>query len=167
MIRRPPRSTLSSSSAASDVYKRQPSSLAFRMELLEKRRLEALKVLHTICQLQFDRRHTSRLTFFRKALRSLALSTPMPPSAKARRCSRRAASASASTSASRSLLYVSRRRDPGEQKSAVVEIRKKWDVRTLVEVLRTLAHDLQCRVLWNSILLCLLIVSIVLLRPFS
>ena len=36
MIRRPPRSTLSSSSAASDVYKRQSLSSIFRPEFLNR-----------------------------------------------------------------------------------------------------------------------------------
>ena len=48
MIRRPPRSTLSSSSAASDVYKRQP--LTFLQQL-------RLATLNSVCSLGFQNAH--------------------------------------------------------------------------------------------------------------
>src|SRR5664280_3003641 len=82
MIRRPPRSTLSSSSAASDVYKRQPhlDLLALAVRLLEGLCVGqyADAVTHILIEIAGDLAHDRRRALgLQRADRAVVLASPV------------------------------------------------------------------------------------------
>ena len=75
MIRRPPRSTLSSSSAASDVYKRQRQST----EALSKHRLAVLESINPQGLEEWQARVQAAVDAHPEAFRKIPISTPSDP----------------------------------------------------------------------------------------